>query len=144
MGFELKGVKQIERALRELEKKVARQVVAKALRAGAKIIQAEVKAQAPVDTGRTKKALKVRAAKRKAGRVRFDVKIGDKEFQGKAFYPPMVELGHKTGSKRSKDRKKIDGKRFIRDAYKTKAEQARAVIEKQLKEGIEAAARKSA
>lgn len=61
VDFELKGTAELERLLRELGPKVARQAGRQALRAGARIIRDEAKRLVPVRTGTLRRAITVRA-----------------------------------------------------------------------------------
>ena len=98
----LRGFAEFEKKLRALPGKVARKVVRQALREGAKIIQAEAKARVPVDSGKLKKSIKVRAAKsRKKGTAAVVVQTGQGDFKGETFYGAFLEYGHKLGARRS-------------------------------------------
>jgi len=91
--------------LREFPGKVERRALSKAGRAATKEIANRAKELAPVQQkpkrgkqlrsprGRLKKSIKVRAMKRKRGRVGFRVTTGAGEFKGDTFYGGMVEYG---------------------------------------------------
>lgn len=51
LEVKIKGFAELDKALRELPDKIERNIVRSALRAGAKVIEAEAKAQAPVKDG---------------------------------------------------------------------------------------------
>lgn len=95
----LKGGLKLERTLRELPKRVANKVVSKSLRAGAKVTQQATKAAAPVRTGLLKSSIKVRATKRKKGRIGIAVQIKGGDYKGKAFYGSFIEYGYRKGKR---------------------------------------------
>lgn len=108
MSFDMKleGAAELDRKLRELEPKIAKNHLSKSLRAGAKLVLQATKARVPVLTGALKRSLAVRAGKRKRGRheksvhvitdtkkVPELVKIGK---DGKRyFYPAAIEYGER-------------------------------------------------
>jgi HK97 gp10 family phage protein len=118
-SIKLTGGEELERKLAELDKKVARKISSKAVRAGAKIILAEAKRRAPVGTdgkassgkkhkaGTLKRSLKVRSAKKRNGTIRFQVQTKDGDYKGEAYYGAFVNYGHKTGSRKAIKRSKV-------------------------------------
>lgn len=99
-GIELKGAKELADLLRNMDRKLAKKLFRKALREGAKVIQAAAQAKAPVDTGLTRSAIKVRAAKRqKRGRFGVAVQVGEGDYRGETFYASFLEYGHKMGKR---------------------------------------------
>ena len=97
--MELIGGKELDNALQELERKLARKIGVQALRAGAKIILAKARANAPVKSGALKAAIKIRAGRSRKGERRVRVIVGDKWFTGDEFYAAFVEFGHKSGKR---------------------------------------------
>ncbi len=106
--FVLTGIKEIDRKLRDLEPKVTKKHLRKALRAGQKIVAAAVREEAPRDSGFLAKQVKIRATKRSRKRIGVDVVIPGKPFyeagpaksraggKGKRstpFYPAPVHFG---------------------------------------------------
>ena len=67
MTFRLKGGPELLQLLDQLPKNLERNVIRGGLRAGAKVIQQQAKANAPVRTGQLKKAIGI--AKQKSMRV---------------------------------------------------------------------------
>jgi HK97 gp10 family phage protein len=128
--------------LSELENKAANKVTRKALRAGAKVIQTQAQANAPVKSGLLKKSIKVRAGKSRKGIISIIVGVGKKWFTGPSFYAAFVEFGHKTGKRRSRgkvrargdSRKEIPGKHFIEQAFGESKEAALGEIERAYRE----------
>ncbi len=66
-GITLLGDMALIKALKELDKKAQNQIARKACREGAKEIAREVKSTISVRSGQTRRAVKVRVAKRKKG-----------------------------------------------------------------------------
>lgn len=130
----VKGVKEVQRAFLELEPKVARKVVRQALRKAVKPIQAAAKADAPVKSGKLKKAIKVRAMRRKKGRIGVLAIIGKGDFQGETWYGSVQEFG-------ARKRRRIRAKHFMKKAYESKKAQAAAIAEAEIGPGIEREAR---
>lgn len=98
------GIKKIDRGLKSLDIKIQKKIVRQGIRAGLKVMRAEVIRQVPVDTGLTKKSVKLKAwSKRRKGIIRMNVLISGGEpgliktsKQGnRTFYPAAVEYGVK-------------------------------------------------
>jgi len=116
VAIRLDGADALERALDKLETKTSSKIMKKAMRDGAKVILRATKARAPVDTGYMKKALTVRAArKRKRGVASFNVMFNTTKYPNlitntvrartgkrgrklrgskRFFYPAIVEFGY--------------------------------------------------
>lgn len=119
------GIPEIDKALAELERKAQRKIVSSAMRKAMKIVQAEAKNNAPVDTGELKKSIKVRAGKRRRGAITIDVRTQDPNHKEK-----FLEFGTV----------KMAARPFMRPAYDTKGEQAKKQAIAEILEGIERAA----
>lgn len=92
------GLPELDKRLDELEKNTAMKAVRPALRDGMKAIRPFVLALVPVRTGALVRTIKVRAAKRKRGRVGAVIVTGTREQLGIPadspwYYPAHVELG---------------------------------------------------
>ena len=122
------GVPAIDRRLKRLEPNVQRKVARKAIREGLRPVAAEMKAQAPSETGATRRGVKIRALKgRKRGEIRLEVRILADLFAGtlkvaastgqKAFIPAIVQYG----------RKGVAPNAFASRAYALRAEDARDI-----------------
>jgi HK97 gp10 family phage protein len=123
---DIKGIKESINALEELDNKVQRQFIKKALRAGAKEILQGARAEAPVNTGLLKSKIKVRAGKSGKGSTHITVGVGAKDFTGEAFYAAFILYGWKHGPRALGDaRKKIPANNFLLRAYD--AEKSNAV-----------------
>jgi HK97 gp10 family phage protein len=128
--FDLRGVNGTIAGLRAFGKKFEGKAVRDAIRTGAKITQAKAKQLAPVQTGLLRKRIKVRAMKRKKGRIGITVTTSTKDYVGDTFYAPMVEYGHHVGSRSLPNRTFVDGEFFMKEAFdQTEAPARRAIIE---------------
>lgn len=92
------GIPELDKRLDELEKKAAMKAVRPALRDGMKAILPFVLALVPRRTGALARTIKVRAAKRKKGRVGAVIVTGTRDQLGIPadspwYYPAHVELG---------------------------------------------------
>jgi HK97 gp10 family phage protein len=145
----LTGAKEIAIAMGKLETKLARKVASKALRAGAKVVQAEAKRIAPVKSGALRNSIKVRAGKNKKTYRSIIVGSGEKWFTGDEFYAAFVEFGHRIGKassgirrarKRGVDtaasdqRKEVEGVHYMERAYEATKQQALNAVMDSLKE----------
>ena len=144
----IEGAAELERKLRQLEPKISRKIVRKALRAGARPIQQQETANIPAVANRQhpagvwKRSVKISSVKRsRRGDIVILVQSRQEDFEGENFYAPFLELGHKTGRGGSPRRRQIPGKHYIRKAFETKKGEATAIISRQLAAGIEAVAR---
>lgn len=131
VSIKLTGDKELQRKLKALQGKDQKKVVRKALRAGGKIILAESKRLVPVDSGRLKKSLKLRAAKGKRQTFGVQVMTGSREELGidpndKYYYPAAIELG--IDQKRSRS--------YLRAAVKSKKRQFFAAFGREVAAGI--------
>ena len=127
----VEGADKLEKALISLEPKIARKLVRRTLRNAAKPILALAKSLVPVRTGRLKKSLKIRAAKRRKGRYGVRIQTGTRDELGidektPYYYPAAVEYGTNTSPAQS----------FMRAALDSKKQAAKSIIEKDLRESI--------
>lgn len=112
LQYRVSGLRDLDEALKQFPAKLQRKYLARALRAGAKIIQQQAQANAPVKTGALRRNIVVRSAPRNgaAGRVAVGIraakKIGSRttstgkvrsvfDKRGDAFYGRFVEGGTK-------------------------------------------------
>ena len=130
----VKGLSEINKFLQELPAKVEKNILRGALRAGAKPVLEQAKANAPVKTGVLAKGLKI-STSGKGGTVIAKVKAGGKH----AFVAPWLEYGtapHKITSKgggwlffgglfaKSIDHPGLSPRPFMRPALDTQANAA--------------------
>lgn len=114
-AFEIEGLKEVQRALNQLESKLQKKAARSAMRAGTKIMAEQVKQNATVLTGATKRAVKVRAFKGlKRGEIGYQVQIGEGDFKGNTFYASFVNYGTS----------KIKPTYFMNNAIEQKGDQA--------------------
>ena len=88
----VRGLSDLNKLLQELPVKIERNILRGALRAGAKVIQAEAKANVPVKNGILRESIRV------TGRIRgrivtASIKAGGKTKSGDAWYARFVEFG---------------------------------------------------
>lgn len=86
--FQLKGDKELERKLKRLSKELVPQVLEQAVLAGAKPIQEQASANAPVRTGTLRDDIQVEVQKKTPTEVAVAIGPGQK-----AWYGKFVELG---------------------------------------------------
>lgn len=84
----IKGGRELAKALQELPIKIEKNIMRSALRAGANVIKNEAKANVPVDSGDLKSSIKVSTNSRR-GNVTAKVRAGNK----KVWYTHFVEFG---------------------------------------------------
>lgn len=89
---EIKGAAELKRMLGELPAKIEQNVVRGALRAAAKVIEQEAKANVPVNSGDLRASIRVSAGTKRGGRVYAHVKAGGRK-KGDPFYAHFVEFG---------------------------------------------------
>lgn len=113
----LTGDKKLDRIFDELQKGAKGKIVRKGLREASKIIADETRKNAPIgETGNLSKNTKVKAAKRKRGRIGLVVQINSPD----AHYAGWVEFGtlNEDGSWR------ITPRRFMTQAFDNKEVEA--------------------
>lgn len=84
--IQLRGVKDLERVLRQLPARSRRRVVKNGLRSGARVLAKEIEHNAPTKTGDLSNAVTVRTSARSAARGRFEA--------GVVVRPPEYRLVH--------------------------------------------------
>lgn len=134
----LTGDKKLDRLFSSLPKKVQGKVIRPALREAAKIISAKAKTNAPVDTGLLRESLRVRAGKRtRKNVIRVLVQTEAGFYKGKTFYGAFQEFGHRQGSRKlGNARQMIEGKHYIKRAYDSTANRAKAAAQQLIINGI--------
>jgi HK97 gp10 family phage protein len=127
--FKLKGADKLLAALKDLEPKLAKGVLSKAMRAGAKPILETAKAMAPVDTGDLRRSLKIRAIKRnRKGRVGVVISTDKGFFKGDTFYAAFHEFGTS----------RMPARPFIRPAFDAHKVSSVKIIGNEIWSGIRA------
>jgi len=162
LRFTITGDEMTLMRVQALETKVQKRVLTPALRAAAKIIQAQAKANVRSRSGVTKQSIQVRAGKRSRkfpNRVTVNVITAKGWFRGPAFYAGFTERGWKAGSRKSysfggvlrhrlgfrwiNQRIPVKGQRWLARASEAKHAEAQAIIHRLVLEGIEKEARTS-
>jgi HK97 gp10 family phage protein len=121
-AFTLGGFDKLEAAFKQLGAVESRKRMSRVMRDATKIVLDQAVANAPEDTGLLKESLKVRAMKRKKGRVGFLVQTQSGDYQGKTFYGAFQEFGS--------SHQPAQG--FIRQAYDERKSEAEQLILDQL------------
>jgi HK97 gp10 family phage protein len=126
-GMKITGLVEIQAKLKTLAPRVANKVVRQSLRAGAKIVQKQTAANAPVHTGLTAHSVKVRAIKRTKGMIGVAVQIGKGSYLGETYYAAFVEFGTAHNPPQH----------FMQRAYDATKEKVVKQLETEIKSGIE-------
>lgn len=121
--FTLSGIKEIEKALKDLEAKVSKKITRQALRKGTKIFAKQVKDDTPVDSGTLKKQVKVKAGKRSRTNLSVNVETSSPD----AFYGAFQELGTS----------KTPATHYQHNAFQKVKDEVMRVVLTELKNGIE-------
>lgn len=126
--FEIRGIKELERAFKELPKRLANKVVRQAIRKALGPVKTQAMANAPRDTGFLASKIVVRAAaKRRRGVISLEVRVGEGSFKGRAFYGAFLEYGTR----------EIAGLHYMLRAYESQKDQARRTASAMIAEGLE-------
>jgi hypothetical protein len=157
------GIQAIQKALKELEPKLAKKVIRKASRDAIKIPYAKAKAEWPVESGASKKSIRVRTSKgpRSAQKNAISIALivgqagrpGDKEKGiNRPWWPFLIERGFHVGGKRVRSGgkttgyeptksggaiKKIEGKFIMRRALKSTEGEVKEFMEIRILSGLE-------
>lgn len=132
------GLKETQAALKELDRKATKSLGRKALRAGAKVLLAAARTDAPELTGRTRKNIKIRGGRSRAGALALSVGVSAKDFSGEAFYASFLLFGHRVGSRKLGDnRRMIPANNFLERAYEASGQDAADTVMEQWVELIE-------
>jgi hypothetical protein len=142
--FKIEGSMETRRLFKLLPKAAANRVITKALREGAKVLLTEARANFPVDSGTSKRAMTVRTRKKKK-RNEFAFNVVFKTDQIKArsvskgypsgyFSPASVEYGVKG------TRQKAQAP--MRRAYDSRKDAVEASVSGDIRNGVRAEARK--
>lgn len=141
----LTGSKSLNRKLANLKSADAKRAIRTAARAAMRPVQAASQAEAPVKSGRLRKAIKIRALKRSRSRIGISVSLNKKGsmFGGKTFYGAFQEFGWRSGKKSKHDianltdsRKQNEAKHFMQKAAKRSKRQALNIYVRQLRDMV--------
>lgn len=137
----------LQRSLKGLPARLAKKVLRQAIRKGAKVIQQKANSLAPVDSGMTRKAIKVRAGKRsRKPRIWINTVVGEGDYKGDTFYAAFLEYGHLSGKRGSDGRKAVPARPFMRPAAEQSEAEVTRLVRAEIAAGVEreAAAMKAA
>lgn len=164
--FEIQD-RQLLANLFDLEPKVRKQVMRKAIRVGLKLTLAEARRRVPVGKGgegrkpgALKRSIKIRTPKGGGGRNKYRVKLDlstsgtDSLFQGDQFYGAFQEFGWKPRGRRTQFGKSavahrsakggvgapVPGKHYMQGAFEATDQQALAAILREMAAGLEGVA----
>lgn len=132
MGLKITGIKEIDKKLKQLEPKVAKKMMRKALRAAQKAMTKEVKNNAPTDEGDMKKAVTTKAGKRSRYKASVNTTFKDDGLQD--FYPRFVEYGAPEIGREPNP--------FLRKSFDAKKEEVKRTAETKLLELVDEEAKK--
>lgn len=130
----IEGLKELGRAIEQLDTKIQKRILRSATAAGARVIAKEAKANAPEDTGNLKKNIRTKNIKPdKLGKQESVVGVRVKgKTKDSAFYWRFVEFGTA----------KMPAKPFLRPAFESKKVEAAQKMKDQLNKRITAEAEK--
>lgn len=94
-SIDVEGAPELARTLATMEPRVAKKLTRKAMREASKLVKDDAKRRVPVDSGKLKRAIVVRALKRSRSRFGTQVQTKDGFFKGDSFYGGFIELGTK-------------------------------------------------
>lgn len=132
--IKITGAKELDNALSLLPKRLAKKVLVQALRAGAKPMLADARNGIPVDSGLTKKDLKIRAIPASESSVPAIAITGSTTKAGRSYIMRFLENGTSN----------MPAKPFLRPAFDNNAERSLDIIGKELGQRIESEAAKLA
>jgi HK97 gp10 family phage protein len=134
----VEGVTEAVKGLDELERKMQNKIIRKGLRAGGKVWRDAARGEAPTRSGKTRRAIKVRAGKRTKDSISVSVGISDKDYSGEAFYAAFVLYGHRVGRRSLGDaRKLVPANNFLERAYNQSGQAAGDKAIEVMKEELE-------
>lgn len=159
MSIEVKGLKEVQKALYSYSQKMGDRIILSSLRQGANLIKKAAAANAPRDTGALKKSLRVSRSKIHRGKFSGDMiglyltirKGRGRKDPKDAFYGRWIESGWnvrgRASAKTSRGRRSargvrdIPGKKFIESAFLSNRESALRLIILSAERGAEIVAR---
>lgn len=124
--FEVTGIDEIDKALAEMEKKVAKKLLKDAMKASMKPMLAAARAAVPVESGSLKKNIKLRTAKRSRTSFGFEIGVGEKDYSGEQFYGAFQEFGTS----------RMEPKGFLRRAFDENKDAATQAAIQAIKSGL--------
>src|SRR5262245_61194731 len=123
-SFECTGFDAIEAELAKLDAYTQRDTLKAAAKAGAEVVAAGARRNAPRKSGKLVRAIRVRPGRSKNGSFSMLASVGKKFFTGDEFYGGFQEFGHKTGKRGSKNRGEVPGEHYMEYAFDELKDQA--------------------
>lgn len=128
------GLREIDRALKELEPKLGKKVIRQAMRKAMKPVKAAVEQNAPVgETGLLASSVKIKAAKKSRKSFGMDVRIGEQDWVGDTWYAAAQEYGTS----------RMAGSGFMRKAFDEQGDEAKAIALREIVAGLNREANRS-
>lgn len=125
--MKLTGIRKIDKALRKIEPKLVKKGLNKTLReAQKKVMLKEAKSNTPVDEGAAKKALTVKAGKRKRHKVSLNTVFKTDQLEN--FYIRFIEFGA--------PEKGIEPRGFMRKSFESKKDEVKKYVESNIIEQV--------
>jgi len=116
--FDVVGTEEIMNKLHNMAG-AGKKILRKSMRKGAKLIQKEAKANAPVSkTKMLKKNIKVKSGKRSRNTISINVQNSAGDFKGETYYSGVVEFGSKHQ----------EAQHYMKDALESKGNEAADMI----------------
>lgn len=137
----LTGDRLLNQKLARLKSPRAKQAVRRAARAALKPLADAMKTAAPVRSGLTRRAIKVRSLARSRVRVGARITLNDKPFAGETYYAGFVEFGWKTGRRGSLNRRQVPARRWMYRTAEGRRGQTLSHYRRQLRLEIETLAK---
>lgn len=145
LTFEISGLQEVMRRLDELEPRVQKRVLRKAVKAEmSETVVPAVLSYVPLGaTGKLAQSVRLKQAKRSRKRsgIRFSVSIGkDGFYTGKEFYGAFLNFGWKAGKRtgwNAASRRQIEGRHFMEKAFASCEAKAYQGLEQRLREGVD-------
>lgn len=114
----LEGLEQLRQAMEQLEEGIAKKQMRVALRAGARVLERDLRAHAPVDSGLTEASILVRAMRRSRTGLGMMVMTTSAVFGRAVYYAGFVNYGWKAGKRPKAINQRKKGKVFANDRRK--------------------------
>lgn len=116
--FEVQGAEEVMKKLHDMAG-AGKKILRKSMRKGAKVIQKEAKANAPVGSSKMlKKNIKVKSGKRSRETITLNVQNAAGDYKGQTYYAAMVNFGTKYQ----------EAQEFMDKAFETKGDEAADLI----------------
>lgn len=128
-SMQVLGIPEIDKQLKKLGPQISKKIIRKGMRPAQKIIRDQAKMYCPVDYGDLEDSIKVTAGKRTRKSINIHVSTSgsDNIFTGDTYYAGFVEWG-------CPDRPEYPAQPFLRPAFDSKKDEAKAFAEKRILE----------